>query len=101
MKNRAAVAVLTSVALAVGGTTISFAANVSATPISTLATSGWTPPSSDPSGITFIPGKGLLVSDAEIEESALTAPINHNNNLISTTLAGVKTTHGSLSLIHI
>lgn len=31
-------------------------------------TSVWSPPSPDPSDITYIPGKGLLVSDAEVEE---------------------------------
>ena len=46
-------------------TTTATAAEVDAT---RFVTSSWTLPSSDPSGITFVPGGGLLISDAEVEE---------------------------------
>ena len=46
----AAVLALSSIAVAAQ------AATVSSTPVSDFPTSTWTPPSSDPSGITFIPG---------------------------------------------
>ncbi|HEX5987215.1 MAG TPA: lamin tail domain-containing protein [Nocardioides sp.] len=76
-----------------------FAATVNPTGQTTFQTSTWAPPSSDPSGITFIPGtgpgSGLLVSDAEIEEGALTAPITHTNNLFQTTTAGARTGGGT------
>jgi hypothetical protein len=38
------------------------------TVVKQTATSAWTPPSPDPSGVTYIPGQGLLVSDGEVEE---------------------------------
>ena len=94
------VALVTTAALAATGLattgvpTTAYAADLAATEVAAWPTSTWTPPSSDPSGIAFIPGKGLLVSDAEIEET-LAAPINHNNNLFTSTLAGVKIGHGS------
>ena len=59
---------------------------VDATQIAAFATSSWTPPSSDPSGITFVPGKGLLISDAEVEE---TIALSQPTNLFYSTLAGV------------
>jgi hypothetical protein len=71
------------------------AATVTATPVAARATSTWTPPSSDPSGIAFLPGKGLLVSDAEIEETAFTAPITHTSNLFMSDLSGNLTAGGS------
>ena len=71
------------------------AALVTSTAIADMPTSTWTVPSSDPSGIAFIPGKGLLVSDAEIEEAAFTAPITHNSNLFMSDLNGNRTGGGS------
>jgi hypothetical protein len=71
------------------------AATVTSTPLAAMPTSTWSPPSSDPSGIAFIPGQGLLVSDAEIEEAAFTAPITHSNNLFTSDLAGNRTGGGS------
>ena len=59
---------------------------VDATRIGGFATSSWTLPSSDPSGITFVPGRGLLISDAEVEE---TIALNQPTNLFYSTLAGV------------
>jgi len=92
MKKQTAVAALTAVALTVGGTTVSFAADVTATAVAARATSTWSPPSSDPSGIAFIPGKGLLVSDAEVEE---TLALSQSTNLFTSSLDGVKTGQGS------
>ena len=92
MKKQTAVAALTAVAVTVGGTTVSFAADVTATGVAARATSTWSPPSSDPSGIAFIPGKGLLVSDAEVEE---TLALSQTTNLFTSTVDGVKTGQGS------
>lgn len=80
---------LTSLAVA------AHAATVTSTGVAVMPTSTWTPPSSDPSGITFIPGQGLLVSDAEIEEAAFTAPITHSSNLFLSDLSGNRTGGGS------
>ncbi len=93
-KTGVAAAALTTLAL-VASTTAALAANFQATQTAMYQTSTWTPPSSDPSGITFIPGKGLLVSDAEIEEVGFTGPITHNNNLFQSSVTGVRTGGGS------
>jgi hypothetical protein len=71
------------------------AATVTSTAVADMPTSTWAVPSSDPSGITFIPGQGLLVSDAEIEEAAFTAPITHTSNLFMSDLDGNRTGGGS------
>jgi hypothetical protein len=61
------------------------AAVVDATRTGGFATSSWALPSSDPSGIAFIPGKGLLISDAEVEEPIA---LGQSTNLFYSTLAG-------------
>ena len=84
--------VLTTVAatslsgLALSTSTSAMAAVVGATPVRAFATSGWTLPSSDPSGIAFIPGRGLLISDAEVEEPIA---LGQTTNFFYSTLAGV------------
>ena len=90
------VAVVTTAAVTVSSLGASaLAATVSPAASTNFQTSTWAPPASDPSGITFIPGKGLLISDAEIEEGALTAPITHTSNLFQSTLAGARTGGGT------
>jgi DNA-binding beta-propeller fold protein YncE len=37
--------------------------------LQTIQTSEWTPVSSDPSGLAYLPGRGILVTDAEIDET--------------------------------
>jgi hypothetical protein len=61
----------------------------------THQTSTWTPASPDPSGITHIPGEGLLVSDGEVEEMP---PLYAGTNLWvaktdGTTIVKTGTTH--------
>ena len=89
------VAVTTTVALAASSIGTAAFAAIGVQQVATRATSTWTPPASDPSGITFIPGKGLLVSDAEIEEALFTAPITHNSNLFLADLSGNRIGGGS------
>ena len=85
---RSGTAAVTSLALILSTTAVATATVFDATPVSAFATSTWTPPSSDPSGITFVPGKGLLISDAEVEE---TPPLGlgQPTNLFYSSLAGV------------
>ena len=90
------VAVVTSLALTATGLagTAAVAATLTAANVATRATSTWNPPSSDPSGITYIPDRGLLVSDGEIDE-VLAAPINHNQNLFLSDFSGNRIGGGS------
>jgi hypothetical protein len=93
MSRRAGTAAVTSLALALSTGAVALsttapatAAVVEATPVGDFATSTWTPPSSDPSGIAFIPGKGLLISDAEVEEPIA---LGQSTNLFYSSVAGV------------
>lgn len=74
-------------------------ATVRATRVRRTETKNWVPSSSDPSDITFIPGRGLLVSDAEVEEEHLFPrpdPIfDGSTNLWTTALTGVQVPVGS------
>lgn len=48
-----------------------------ATLVRVIDTSRWSPPSTDPTGITYLPGKGrLLVSDSEVEETGAFEGVN-------------------------
>jgi hypothetical protein len=90
------VALATTAALAVSSLGASaLGATLQATEVAVRATSTWNPPASDPSGIAWLPGQGLLVSDAEIEEAAFTAPITHTNNLFLADLSGNRVGGGS------
>ena len=45
--------------------------------VQTIDTSIWTPPSPDPAGITYLPGKNrLLVSDCEVDEMTIFTGVN-------------------------
>ncbi|HEY7736858.1 MAG TPA: hypothetical protein VH813_08710 [Candidatus Limnocylindrales bacterium] len=48
---------------------LSLASDVHAVLVQTIQTSAWSPTSSDPSGLAYLPGAGILVSDAEIDET--------------------------------
>jgi hypothetical protein len=68
------------------------AANVSATLVRTTNTSGFNPPSPDPSGITYLPASGrLLISDGEVEEMSIWA----GKNLFEVTRTGSLTATGT------
>jgi hypothetical protein len=95
LKKRVAVVTTTALAISSLGAATALAATVRPSGQTIFQTSTWAPPASDPSGITFIPGRGLLVSDAEIEEAALTAPITHTNNLFQATVNGARTGGGT------
>jgi hypothetical protein len=86
-------------ALAASGLGSAAFAAISVQQTATRATSTWSPPSSDPSGVAFIPGKGLLVSDAEVEETAFTdvggVKFAHNSNLFLSDLSGNRVGGGS------
>ena len=81
-----AMTTVTSLALTLGTTASAPAAVVDATTVAAYLTSTWTPPSTDPSGITFIPGRGLLISDAEVEEPTA---LGQTTNLFYSSLTGV------------
>jgi hypothetical protein len=96
------IAVTTTLAVAASSIGTAAFAAIGVQQVATRATSTWTPPSSDPSGIAFIPGKGLLVSDAEVEETAFTdvggVKFAHNNNLFLSNLSGNRTGGGSTTV---
>jgi DNA-binding beta-propeller fold protein YncE len=52
------------------------ASDVHAVLVETIQTSAWTPTSSDPSGMAYLPGAGILASDAEIDETDRFAGVN-------------------------
>ncbi len=69
------------------------AANVSATLVRTTDTWRFSPPSPDPSGITYLPGSGrLLISDGEVEEMSIYAGKNLFEVTRTGTLAATGTT---------
>ncbi|RYU12674.1 PKD domain-containing protein [Nocardioides iriomotensis] len=70
IRKRVALVTASALALSTGGA--AWAANVNSTTVRFTDTSVWTPPSPDPSGITYIPSKDqIVVSDAEVDEIVL------------------------------
>ena len=68
-KQRAGTAALTAAVLALSSNAGAWAADVGSTTVLVTDTSVWSPPSPDPSGITYLPGSDqILVSDAEVDE---------------------------------
>ena len=61
------------------------ATTAAATLVQTIDTSQWSPPSPDPSGITYLPHRGtLLIADGEVNEM----PIFTGDNLFEASLSG-------------
>ncbi len=92
-----AVATLTSLAL-VASTTAALAAEVNSTNVKRTDTSLWTPPSPDPSGITYIPAPvdRLVVADAEVDEIPAPQPGEYKGvNLYTMTRDGTLTGTGT------
>jgi hypothetical protein len=69
-------------------------ASLQATLVNTVNTFGWSPPSPDPAGITYLPGSNLLlVSDSEVDEmSNLFTGKNIYFSTLNGTLVGTCTT---------
>jgi PKD repeat protein len=69
------------------------APTATATLVATGDTSLWSPPSPDPSGVTYIPGTDrLMVSDGEVDEMPIYAGANFYNATRGGTLNGTGTT---------
>jgi hypothetical protein len=69
--------VLTALAVVLTPTAAAFGAVVGSTPVSTILTSSWTPPSPDPSGIAYdTAADQFVISDGEVDEMPLYAGAN-------------------------
>ena len=92
LPSRVVPATLTALTIVLGTSTTVLAASVGSTPVGTIVTSTWTPPSPDPSGITWNTAAGeLIVSDGEVDEM----PLYAGANLFGSSTLGVQSDTGT------